>query len=118
MVVSVVAIFIIDHLANDTSPWCALSEQFTGMHLEKEKERLEKERLEKEKDMQQTSTSTSTDTSTGADLTTGLHKDEIDRAIMVLERLRSIASNAPYNHLPKTSNTSIRPANNGDSYIW
>lgn len=114
MIVSVVAIFIIDHLANDNSPWCALSEQFTGMHLEKEKARLEKERQEKEKDMQQTAPTSNESNQ--------LNKDEIDRAIMVLERLRSIASNAPYTHLPKNTNTttssSIRPANNGDSYIW
>lgn len=118
LVVSAVVIFIIDHLANDNSPWCALSEQFTGMHLDKEKERLEKEMLEKER---QDKHSKNTNNFVPS-------KEEVEHAIAVIGRIQEIGYPIDgETNLKKsssffkpsssfTSSSSIRPANH-DIYI-
>lgn len=111
LVVSTVVIFIIDHLANDNSPWCALSEQFTGMHLDKEKERLEKERREKEiqeKEIQEKERiekerieKRPTDNENFIP-----SKEEVEHAIAILGRVQKNGySNTPLNtsNTPKTS---------------
>ena len=116
LVISAIVIFVIDHLVNDSSPWCALSEQFTGMQLNKEKEREEKELQEKY--------SKNTENLVPS-------KEEVEHAIAVIGRIREIgypttadvgtnknktlSSFTPSSSFTSSS-SSIRPANH-DIYI-
>lgn len=110
LIVSLVAIFVIDHLTNDGSPWCALSENFTGIHLEKEKARLEKERKEKELNIDNSENI--------GDIT----KEDIDRALVVMERMRAISSGTPTpidkSDTSHSKPTIVRAANMGGVFSW
>ena len=127
LVISAIVIFIIDHLVNDSSPWCALSEQFTGMQLNKEKERLEKERQEKEREEKELQEKYSKNTENLVP-----SKEEVEHAIAVIGRIREIgypttadvgtnknktlSSFTPSSSFTSSSSSSIRPANH-DIYI-
>jgi hypothetical protein len=130
LVVSVVAIFVIDHLANDNSPLCALTESFTGTHLEKEKERLEKERKDKLEQEQEMNKNASNTNGNGGNLG-GITQDDIDKAIAVMDRMRAIASGTPFLSVPtavpaavapisekKSGESTIRAANMGGAFSW
>lgn len=120
LVVSTIVIFIIDHLANDNSPWCALSEQFTGMHLDKEKERLEKERQEKEQQEKERLEKERQEKFTENDDFVPT-KEEVEHAIAIIGRIQKNGY-SNNNNKPPTSFTSsftsssFKPANH-DVYM-
>lgn len=84
-VISLLTIFVVDHLTNIRSPWCALSEQFTGTHLSLA---AQKEREDQEKRDQEKKAKASADGASAVPPTARLTRDDIDRAIWALEHLR------------------------------
>lgn len=81
-IISMLTIFMVDHLTNIQSPWCALSEHFTGTHLTLAAQTEQEEREKKEKDAARTPT----ESSAPPPVLTG---EDIDRAIKALELLRA-----------------------------